>query len=132
MPATNESEEIEKVKAAWIAALRAGDVGRLLSMVTDDVVAIHPNGKTTQGKQELADDFRRFFAEFQMDQTAISAETVVAGEWAFDRARVSTQVTPIAGGGPSQVISEVIVILRRDTDGLWKLARTIAVIANPV
>jgi uncharacterized protein (TIGR02246 family) len=128
MPATYETEEIEKVKAAWIAAVRAGDAGRLLGMVTDDVVAMHPKGKTTQGNQELADDFRRFFAKFRMDQTATSEETVVAGEWAFDRARVGTKVTPIAGGGPSQVNSEVIVILRRDADGFHKLARSIAVI----
>lgn len=33
MPATYETEEIEKVKAAWIAAVRAGDVGRLLRPV---------------------------------------------------------------------------------------------------
>jgi len=70
MPATHEIEEIEKVKAAWIAAVRAGDAGRLLGMVTDDVVAIHPNGKTTQGKQELGDDFRRFFAKFRPDATS--------------------------------------------------------------
>jgi uncharacterized protein (TIGR02246 family) len=126
MPATSEKEEIEKVKAAWIAAVRDGDVGRLLGMVTDDVVAMHPGGKTTHGKQELAEDFRRFFAKFRMDQAAISEETVVAGERAFDRARVSTKVMPIAGGEPSQVNSEVIVILRRDTDGPWKLARMIS------
>ncbi len=35
---------------------------------------------------------------------------------------------PIARGEPSQVNSEVIVILRRDADGFWKLARSIAVI----
>jgi uncharacterized protein (TIGR02246 family) len=128
MPAAYETEEIEKVKAAWNTALRAGDIGRLLGTVTDDVVAMHPNGKTTHGKQELAEDFRRFFAKSRMDQTAVSEETVVAGEWAFDRARASTKVTPIAGGKPSQVDSEVIVILQRGTDGFWRLARSIAVI----
>ena len=128
MPATDEAAEIGKVKAAWTAAVRAGDVGRLLGMVTDDVVAMHPNGKTTHGKQELGDDFRRFFTKFRMDQTVISEETVVAGEWAFDRARVSTKVTPIKGGEPSEVNSEVLVILRRDANGYWKLARSIAVI----
>jgi len=97
-------------------------------MVTDDVVAMHPNGKTTQGKQELADDFREFFARFRMDQTATSEETVVAGEWAFDRAWVSTKVVPLAGGEPSQVNSEVIVILRRGSNGAWKLARMVAVL----
>jgi ketosteroid isomerase-like protein len=128
MSAAYEKVAIEEFKAAWIAAVRASDVDRLLAMVTDDVVAMHPNSKTTKGKKELGDDFRRFFAKFRMDQTANSEETVVAGEWAFDRARVSTKVTPIAGGEPSQVNSEVIVILRRDDDGFWKRARSIAVI----
>ncbi len=67
MSAAYEKVAIEKFKAAWIAAVRASDVDRLLAMVTDDVVAMHPNSKTTQGKQELADDFRRFFAKFRMD-----------------------------------------------------------------
>ena len=120
--------EIEKLKAAWIAALRTGDIDRLLDMVTDDVVAAHPGGKTTHGKQELADDFRRFFRDFRMDQRVTCEETVEAGEWAFDRSCVSTKVLPVAGGEPAQVNSEVMVILRRSTDGLWKVARTMAVL----
>jgi uncharacterized protein (TIGR02246 family) len=121
-------EDIERLRAAWLAALKAGDVDRLRSMVTDDVVAMHPNGKTTRGRQELADDFRRFFRSFRMDQTVTSEETVVAGGWAFDRARVSTQIAPVAGGETSQVNSEVIVILRRDPEGSWKIARMVAVL----
>jgi len=121
-------EGIERLRAAWLAALKAGDVDRLMSMVTDDVVAMHPNGRTTRGRQELAEDFRRFFLSFRMDQTVTSEETVVAGEWAFDRARVSAQIAPIAGGETSQVNSEVIVILRRDREGSWKIARMVAVL----
>jgi uncharacterized protein (TIGR02246 family) len=123
-----EVDDIKKLQAAWINALRAADVDHLMSMVTDDVVAAHPSGKTTRGKQELADDFRRFFRNFRMDQTVTSEETVVAGEWAFDRACVSTQIIPIAGGEPSQVNSEVIVILRRGPDGFWRIARTMGVL----
>jgi ketosteroid isomerase-like protein len=107
--------------------MRAADIDRLLSMVTDDIVVAHPGGKTTHGKQELADDFQRFFRKFRTDQSADSEETVVAGEWAFDRARVRTRVVPIAGGEPSQVNSEVILILRRDREG-WKIARTMSVL----
>ena len=63
-----------------------------------------------------------------MDQSATSEETVIAGEFAFDRASVSTRIIPVAGGQPSQVNSEVIVILRRTVDGLWKIARTMGVL----
>jgi ketosteroid isomerase-like protein len=41
---------------------------------------------------------------------------------------VSTKIIPLAGGEPSRVNSEVIVILRRGADGLWKIARTMAVL----
>jgi len=120
--------DIEKLKAAWIAALRAADIDCLMDMVTDDVVAAHPGGKTTHGKGELADDFRRLFRDFRMDQSSTSEETIESGEWAFDRAYVSTKIIPLAGGEPSRVNSEVIVILRRGADGLWKIARTMAVL----
>ena len=128
MSAAPENEEIEKVKAAWLSALRAGDVDRLLALVTDDVVAMHPSGKSTQGKQELGDDFRQFFVKFRVDQAVTCEETIVAGEWAFDRSRVSTKLSPVSGGEPSQINSRVVVILRRDPDGSWKVARTIAVL----
>ena len=122
------ADDIKKLQADWLDALKAADIDRLLSMVTDDVVAAHPGGKTTRGKQELADDFRRFFRDCRMDQSATSEETIVAGEWAFDRASVSTRIIPVAGGQPVQVNSEVIVILRRTVDGLWKIARTMGVL----
>jgi ketosteroid isomerase-like protein len=120
--------EIEQLKATWLAALRSGDVDSLISMVTDDVVAAHPGGKTTHGKQELAEDFRRFFQAFRMDQSATSEETVIAGEWAFDRARLSTRIVPVAVGECREVNSEVIVILRRDAPVGWKIARMMAVL----
>jgi ketosteroid isomerase-like protein len=76
----------------------------------------------------LGDDFRQFFAKFRVDQTVSCEETIVAGEWAFDRSRVSTKLVPVTGGEPSQIDSRVVVILRRDPDGSWKVARTIAVL----
>jgi ketosteroid isomerase-like protein len=128
MKSTQDLDDIKKLQAAWICALKAADIECLIGMATDDVVAAHPGGKTTRGKRELAADFRRFFGKFRMDQRATSEETVVAGEWAFDRASVCTQVVPLTGGEPSQVNSEVIVILRRGDDGLWKIARTMSVL----
>ena len=50
MSAAYETVAIEKFKAAWIAAVRASDVDRLLAMVTDDVVAMHPNRQDDKGK----------------------------------------------------------------------------------
>jgi uncharacterized protein (TIGR02246 family) len=128
MRGSHAADEIKRLQEAWIGALKAGDVDYLMTMVTDDVVAAHPGGKTTRGRQELADDFRNFFRKFRMNQSATSEETIIAGEWAFDRSSVNTDIVPVTGGEPSQVKSEVIVILRRGTDGSWKIARTMSVL----
>jgi len=123
----SDRDDIEKLKQAWIAAVKARDIDGILQLATDDVVAMHPSGVTTRGKQALAADFQRFFEKFDVDQKAVSEETVVAGGWAFDRARVTTTLEPVGGGQPTEVNSETIVILRQEADGSWKVARTIAV-----
>lgn len=37
-----EVAEILQVRDAWLDAVKAGDIGTLLSLVTDDVVIMHP------------------------------------------------------------------------------------------
>ena len=51
-----------------------------------------------------------------------------AGDWAFHRGRAYTTLRPFGGGEPIAVHSEVVVILRRESDGTWKIARNIAVV----
>ena len=116
------------VREAWLAALKSGDVDRLMEMVTEDVVVMHPNGRTHVGKAVVRADFERFFQQFAVDQEVVSDETVVSGDWAFDRSRVRSTLTPVSGGNPVRIASEAVVILRREPNGPWKVARTIAVL----
>jgi uncharacterized protein (TIGR02246 family) len=37
-----EEREIREVHSAWIEAVNAGDLGRLLTLMTDDVVFLNP------------------------------------------------------------------------------------------
>jgi ketosteroid isomerase-like protein len=97
-------------------------------LVTDDVVIMHPNGRTDVGKAAVRADFERFFRQFTVDQKVVSDETVVSGEWAFDRGRVHTTVMPVGGGNPVQIASEVVTLLRREANGAWKVARAIGVL----
>jgi len=116
------------VRDAWLAALKSRDVGRLMELVTDDIVMMHPNGRTDTGKDAVRADFERFFQQFTADQRVASDETVVSGDWAFDRGRAQTTLVPVSGGNPVHVASEVLVILRREPQGTWKIARVIAVL----
>src|SRR5436309_9908274 len=117
--------EIRRLRSEWVNAVKAKDLDRLLELVTDDVVVIHPNGRSTLGKVELRADLESNFARFTIkDQIVEAHELIVSGDWAFERAAVKTSVAP-ANGEPFNVESTTIVILNRKTT--WKISRTIAV-----
>jgi uncharacterized protein (TIGR02246 family) len=120
--------EVIIVRDTWLAAVKAGDIGGLLSLVTDDGVMMHPK-RTVSGKDALRADLETSFRQYRVvDETVTSNETVTAGAWAFDRGRAQTTVVPVIGGEPTEIESEVVTILHRESDGKWKIARTIAVL----
>jgi len=116
---------IIEVRDAWIAAVRAKDVERLMEYLTDDVVMMHPNRPAVVGKEANRADLVAAFGKFSVEQTAVSDEVIVAGEWAFDRSRATTTLTPVSGGERVRVRSKTITILRRQANGAWKIARVI-------
>lgn len=131
-PADPEAiREIIKVRDAWTAAVKAKDVDRLISLLTDDIVMMHPNRPAIIGLAANRADLIAAFERFQVDQTVVSDEVVVAGDWAFDRSRATTMLTPLAGGAPVTVLSKAITILRRQLDGSWKIARVIGNLDHP-
>jgi len=117
--------QIIQVRDAWIAGVRAKDVDRLMGYLTDDVVMMHPNRAAVIGKEANRADLIAAFGKFSVEQTAESDEIIVAGEWAFDRSRATTTLTPVAGGVPVTARSKTITILRRQAGGAWKIARVI-------
>jgi ketosteroid isomerase-like protein len=123
--------EIIKIRDAWTAAVKVKDVERLLGLLTEDIVMMHPNRPAIVGLAANRSDLLAAFERFQVDQTPVSDEIVVAGDWAFDRSRATTTLTPLAGGAPVTVRSKAITILRRQPDGSWKIARVIGNLDHP-
>jgi uncharacterized protein (TIGR02246 family) len=123
--------EIIKVRDAWTAAIKAKDAERLMSLLTDDIVMMHPNRPALIGLAANRADLLAAFEKLHVDQTVVSDEIVVAGEWAFDRSRATTTLTPVVGGAPVTVRSKAITILHRQADGSWKIARVIGNLDHP-
>ena len=123
--------EIIKVRDSWTAAVKAKDVERLISLLADDIVMMHPNRPAIIGLAANRVDLLSAFEKFHVDQTVVSDEIVVSGEWAFDRSRATSTLTPAAGGAPVTVRSKAITILRRQPDGSWKIARVIGNLDHP-
>jgi uncharacterized protein (TIGR02246 family) len=126
-----EIQEIRRVAVCWTAAVEAGDIERLGQLMTEDIVVIHGNGRMVCGRDALMNDTARSLKDFSVRQTVESEETIVAGEWAFDRAKVRTTISSRKGSDTKQFDSRSIAILQKQTGLGWRVARVIGVICEP-
>src|SRR5262249_39167057 len=90
--------QIRRLRDDWIEAVKGKKVDRLIELVTDDVVVIHPNGRTTTGKEQLRTDLVASFVRMTIcNQTIEWDELMVSGDLAVERARIKTTVLPTGG-----------------------------------
>lgn len=113
-------EELRAVSAAWDGAHNAADLEGLMRHYAEDAAAMPYNRPTLEGRMAIEADFRAFFADFTAHHTTTIVALAVANDWAIERGRYELSATPKAGGAPMSETGKHIVI-RRKTDGLWKI-----------
>ena len=116
-------ESIDAVQQAWLDAIKAADVERLATLVTDDVVVVHGTGRCVRGRDELKMDLRNAFKAFSVEQSVSTAGLVVRGSWALEIADMETKLTPRSGGEGMLFHSTTVTALNRQPDGSWKIGR---------
>lgn len=124
-------KRIQQTADRWSTAVAEADIGTLRELMTEDIVVIHGNGRMLVGRDAVAEDIVRSLADVRVVQSVKSEETVIAGDWAFDRSSTKTVITPRVGGESRQWDSRTITILRREHKGQWRVARAIGVIQQP-
>ena len=113
----------EKVRAAWVAAVANGDPDALRPLLTDDYEVWAHGAPPLSGVDAAINAMRGAIARYHIAQSFEPSETVIAGDWAFERGLERMTVTPI-DGGPAQTLSQrALLILRRGDDGQWRYAR---------
>jgi len=118
-----DEDEIRELVATWMAATKAGDIERVLSLMADDAVFLVPGqlpmGKATfaaAAKAQSVQDAPKF------DGTSEIQEIKVLGDWAFMWTKLSVVVTP-PGGAPSTARTGHTLSILKKEDGRWLLAR---------
>ena len=120
--------EIIALREAWLAAVRNADADRLGSLVTDDVVVVHGDGRCVKGRNELNVDLRKGFESWRINQQVVDPEIAIPGNWAFEIAKVESTLIPIRGGDAIRTITTALVVLRKDKEGGWKVARVVGLV----
>jgi uncharacterized protein (TIGR02246 family) len=126
------SSSISAVRQTWLDAIRAADVERLATLITDDIVVIHGTGRCVQGRDEFKMDLRNAFEAFFVEQNTSTAGLIVRGSWALEIADVETKLTPRTGEEQTVFHSTTVTALNRQPDGSWKVGRVLGVLDSPL
>ena len=116
----NDERAIRYLIETWMEASKNGDLKTVLSLMTDDVVFMVP-AREPFGKAEFA-AMSEGMKDVRVEGRADIKELKVLGDWAYLRNHLRITVTP-PNGQPVQRSGYTLTIVRKETDGRWRLAR---------
>src|SRR6266699_6500542 len=113
-----DEREIHDVHSMWIDAVNAGDLARLLTLMTGDVVFLNP-GQAPFGRDGFSTAFLAAHKQAVIRCISELEEVVVVGEVAYTRSRDALSVTPRAGGKAAQLAGHRMTVYRKQRDCRW-------------
>jgi len=117
---TDDERAIRELVNVWLAASKAGDLQTILSLMTNDVIFMVP-GRRPFGKEAFAAASQEM-QNVSMEGISDIQEIQVLGDWAYLRNYIEMVVTP-PNGAPLRRSGYTLTILRKESDGRWRLAR---------
>jgi uncharacterized protein (TIGR02246 family) len=122
MSADAQADEraIRKLIDDWMQATAQGDLTKVLSLMSDDVVFMTVGGEPF-GKKEFAANSEGL-KDVKLQGTARPVEVKVLGDWAYLRNHIDLTMTP-RGGQPTKRAGYTLTILNRQPDGRWVITR---------
>jgi uncharacterized protein (TIGR02246 family) len=119
-----DEREIHDVHSRWIDAVNAGDLARLLTLMTDDVVFLNP-GQAPFGRDGFSLAFSAAHQQAVVRCISELEEVVVVGEVAYTRSQDALSVTRRAGGKAAQFAGHRMTVYGKQRDGRWLLSRDV-------
>jgi len=123
VPSDRDLAAVDAVRAAWVAAVAAGNSAALSDLLTDDYEVWAHGAEPIHGPAAAAAAMSAALARFHIEQSFEAIETVVSGDWAFQRGIERMTVTPRDGGTAQSMAQRALLILRRGHDGQRRYAR---------
>jgi ketosteroid isomerase-like protein len=114
---------IAEFNRRYLKAINDEDIATLSSLTTEDHIMIASGRPPLVGKAANDAANGRVFKQFDIDETWTPVETVVAGDWAYQRGTFTVAATPKAGGNTTRTRGNFLRIYRRQPDGAWRMIR---------
>jgi uncharacterized protein (TIGR02246 family) len=119
----SDEQEIRQLVSTWMAASKAGDVDKVLSLMTDDAVFLVP-GRPVMRKADFAATARTQSGPDapKFDGSSEIQEIKVLGDWAFMWSKLTVATIPPGGAQSATREGYTLSVLRKQA-GKWLLAR---------
>ncbi len=129
-----DTTAINALRDKVTAAYNSTDAAALAATYADDAIMMNPNQEAVEGKQAIQASYEAMFKEnagkIVITLVLTPLETQLAGDWAYDRGNATSTITP-KSGKPTEQSGKYLVIVKRQTDGSWKLYREMSNMNNP-
>ena len=106
-------------------AVNTGDVEAEVKRFEPNGVYMWPGVPAIEGHEALRKWFEMRFSKYEIELKSETLEIEVAGEWAFERGRSVAKIRPRDGGDVQVVRGKYLNILRKQSDGTWRISRRI-------
>ncbi len=120
-----QPDEIDVTHERWRDAYRRRDVEGVLALLTDDYCLWAP-GREAMAVSQLEPVLRAALDAYDCSPSFERIELLTSGDLAIDIGWDIQHLTPRAGGPLILQKQRVCVVLRRESDGVWRYARGMA------
>ncbi len=135
---SKQDEDIAAVKQLmedWGAGWSAGDADALVALLADEPAIIMSSETPITGKEDIRTLYQHVFEnysftsddEFVRTSEGEEIELVIDGDLGYVWSSYQNTETPRAGGETLEDHGNIVIIVRRQQDGSWKVSRVIAI-----
>ena len=118
-----EWNAVQAVTDEMIEAERDADLGALIRLFEEDAVLAAPGAAPRIGRAAVREHYRHHFTRYRPRLRRTVDERIVFSGWAFERGHVEGHLVDVEAGDVVPVSRSDLTILRKDIDGVWRIAR---------
>jgi ketosteroid isomerase-like protein len=112
------------IREQYEAAENAGDAAAVAALWASDGILLPPNAAAVEGSGAIQARYEAQFKEAKIEASIDGDETVISGNWGFERGTYSIKQT-MADGKVVEDKGKYIVLMTRQPDGGVKVSRLI-------
>jgi uncharacterized protein (TIGR02246 family) len=116
-----DEETIRALITTWQEASRAGNLPKLLELMTDDVVFL-TSGQAPMDKKTFTKGFETMIQKMDMTSSSDIREIIITGDYAYCWSHLSVAMNPKSGSGSIRRSGYTLTVFRKENSS-WQLAR---------